>query len=225
MNNTNTQSSVWKQQVRHHSTGAGFSLIEVTLAIGIIAFALLAVVALLPVGMSANQSARDQAQAVQIVNAIGISIQSAVVTGTTKPGTYTYAALPPFGPGLPTSPAKVPASILLPTWTVPGSAGKPVEQTIAIGENGTPVDSSKNSNYRFLAAVSITPPKDKSSLGKACIMVAWPGLPLAVQKWITVPGSGGEPAGSIPQFTKAGPPAVLEKRQGYVEHVLYFHAN
>ena len=217
MNSMKLKISVLKQRARQWRSG--FSLIEVTLAIGIIAFALLTVVALLPVGLSANQNARDQAQAAQIVKAIGISIQSAVVKPNT---TYTYAALPPYGPGL----TAASGAIVLGTWDVPAIASSaavtPVKQTLAIGEDGTPVDPSKNSNYRFLAAVSITPPKDRLSLGKACIMVAWPGPPLTAQNWIRVTGSGGEPDAYIPQFTKSGVP---DKRQGYVENVLYFHAN
>src|SRR6266542_97639 len=86
---------------------AGFSLIEVTLAIGIIAFALLSVVALLPVGLNATRNAEDKAQAVQIMKAITIAIQSASSKPDklppAVPAQYIYTPLAPFDKLTPTA--------------------------------------------------------------------------------------------------------------------------
>ncbi|MEI8309442.1 MAG: prepilin-type N-terminal cleavage/methylation domain-containing protein [Verrucomicrobiota bacterium] len=48
----------------------GFSLVEVTLAIGIAGFALLAIFGLLPVGLSSNQASIQQTEAANIVTGI-----------------------------------------------------------------------------------------------------------------------------------------------------------
>lgn len=47
---------------------SGFSLIEVTLSLGIIAFALVSVLGLLPAGLNSQKQASDQARGVQILN-------------------------------------------------------------------------------------------------------------------------------------------------------------
>ncbi|MDX6765811.1 MAG: hypothetical protein SFU85_03380 [Candidatus Methylacidiphilales bacterium] len=48
----------------------GFSLIEVTLALGITAFALVLLVGLLPVGLQSNKESREESIAVNLVNAL-----------------------------------------------------------------------------------------------------------------------------------------------------------
>ncbi|MBU3666729.1 MAG: hypothetical protein FGM15_12760 [Chthoniobacterales bacterium] len=52
----------------------GFSLIEVTISLGIIAFALVAVVGLLPSGLSAQKQASQQARAAQVLNQVSRSL-------------------------------------------------------------------------------------------------------------------------------------------------------
>src|SRR5437660_1551241 len=85
---------------RRAAIRGGFSLIEVTLAVGIIAFAMLTLVALLPIGISANRAAAEQARAAQTVNAIALAIRSAKANplpGSPNPsGTITYTAAAPF---------------------------------------------------------------------------------------------------------------------------------
>ena len=55
----------------------GFSLVEVTLALGIAAFALIAIFGLMPVGMRANQSASEQTIASQIASVIIADLRTA----------------------------------------------------------------------------------------------------------------------------------------------------
>lgn len=52
-------------------TRHGFSLVEVTLAMGIISFAILTVMALMPVGLSTMRSAMDQTTETQIIRQLG----------------------------------------------------------------------------------------------------------------------------------------------------------
>ncbi len=55
----------------------GFSLVEVTLALGIAAFCLLAVVGLLPVGVQSNQAAFSQTAATSILSNVGADMRAA----------------------------------------------------------------------------------------------------------------------------------------------------
>lgn len=72
---------------------SGFSLVEVTLAIGIIAFALMAVVGLLPVGLRTVKNSNEQAAAAIVLRTIADAVHTATVNGTT-----TIAHLP-YGKG------------------------------------------------------------------------------------------------------------------------------
>lgn len=58
---------------RHHA--AGFSLIEVTLSLGIIAFALVAVMGLLPAGLNSQKDAADQSRGVQALNDLAQAVR------------------------------------------------------------------------------------------------------------------------------------------------------
>jgi len=72
-------------------TNQAFSLVEVTLAIGIVAFALLAVVALLPVGLQTVRNSNEQAGAAHVINSISNAILLARPTtagSTTFVGDY-----------------------------------------------------------------------------------------------------------------------------------------
>jgi uncharacterized protein (TIGR02598 family) len=49
---------------------AGFSLVEVVIALGIVSFALLAVIGLLPIGMQTNRDSVEETQALTVLGAI-----------------------------------------------------------------------------------------------------------------------------------------------------------
>jgi len=67
----------------------GFSLIEVTLAIGIVSFALLPVVALLPIGLRTVKSTTEQVAAANVLNGIAAALRSAKSQdGTNYTATY-----------------------------------------------------------------------------------------------------------------------------------------
>lgn len=64
---------------------SGFSLIEVTLAIGIIAFALMAVIALLPIGLRSVKSATERAGAAAVLESISTALRH---SATETPGEF-----------------------------------------------------------------------------------------------------------------------------------------
>ena len=55
---------------RHHTSNAGFSLIEVVIALGIFAFCIVAIVGLLPVGMNSVRSVSNENNAIHIASSI-----------------------------------------------------------------------------------------------------------------------------------------------------------
>jgi uncharacterized protein (TIGR02598 family) len=60
----------------------GFSLVEVTLALGVAAFCLLAVFGLLPIGLKTQQSAIEQTAATRVVSAAASDLRNTARTAT-----------------------------------------------------------------------------------------------------------------------------------------------
>ncbi len=63
---------------------SGFSLVEVTLALGVAAFCLVAVFGLLPIGLKTQQTAIEQTAATRIVSAAVSDLRSTARTATTS---------------------------------------------------------------------------------------------------------------------------------------------
>ena len=63
---------------------SAFSLVEVTLALGIVSFALIAVLGLMPVGLKVVKNANEQAGAANVLTAIAASLRSASSTDSTN---------------------------------------------------------------------------------------------------------------------------------------------
>jgi prepilin-type N-terminal cleavage/methylation domain-containing protein len=139
---------------------AGFSLIEVVIALGIISFALVAVIGLLPTGLNSQRQAVDQAFGAQALNAVAQGIQgiSAGTNGTLR-----------FGPVL---------------------AGVPVGQgtnSLYLLENGT-LTSSSDPTSRGRVFIDQKPPV--GSLRPIFISVAWPQSAVrAGSSWTNAQGS------------------------------------
>ena len=70
------------------SAAVAFSLVEVTLALGIAAFCLIAVFGLIPVGMQTNRNAASQTVATNIMAAVVSDLRA---TPTTKPASGQFA--------------------------------------------------------------------------------------------------------------------------------------
>jgi uncharacterized protein (TIGR02598 family) len=78
----------------------GFSLIEVTLALGVAAVSLLAIFALLPVGVKTNQVAIEQIASTDVLSAVTADLRATPVT-TPRGGATTS---PRFGIAIPRNP-------------------------------------------------------------------------------------------------------------------------
>lgn len=67
----------------HHS--AGFSLVEVTLALGVAAFCLITLFGLLPVGVKTNQSSTSQTAAAAVLSSVVADLRATPKTSLTSP--------------------------------------------------------------------------------------------------------------------------------------------
>jgi uncharacterized protein (TIGR02598 family) len=63
---------------------AGFSLIEVTLALGVAAFCLIAVFGLIPVGVQTNRNATSQTAATNIIAAVVADLRATPIANSTS---------------------------------------------------------------------------------------------------------------------------------------------
>jgi type II secretory pathway component PulJ len=77
-----------------------FSLVEVTLALGVAAVSLLAIFALLPVGVRTNQIAIEQTASTDVLSAVAADLRATLVT-TPRGGAATS---PRFGIAIPSNP-------------------------------------------------------------------------------------------------------------------------
>ncbi len=82
------------------SRAKSFSLVEVTLALGVAAVSLLAIFALLPVGVKTNQLAIEQTASTNVLSVITADLRATPVT-TSRGGATTS---PRFGIGIPANP-------------------------------------------------------------------------------------------------------------------------
>lgn len=69
--------------MKKHFT-SGFSLVEVTLALGIAAFCLIALIGLMPVGIQTNRNATSQTRATNIMAAVIADLRATPKTNTTS---------------------------------------------------------------------------------------------------------------------------------------------
>jgi type II secretory pathway pseudopilin PulG len=84
--------------MRKLSAGAAFSLVEVTFALGIAAFCLIAVFGLMPVGVQTNRNATSQTAATNIITTVVADIRATPKT------TASSATSAQFGINIPTDP-------------------------------------------------------------------------------------------------------------------------
>ena len=66
------------------SKNAAFSLIEVTLALGVAAFCLIAVFGLMPVGVQTNRNATSQTAATNIIAAVVADLRATPIANSTS---------------------------------------------------------------------------------------------------------------------------------------------
>jgi uncharacterized protein (TIGR02598 family) len=68
----------------HNCKNAGFSLVEVTFALGVAAFCLIAVFGLMPVGVQTNRNATSQTAATNIVAAVVADLRATPTANSTS---------------------------------------------------------------------------------------------------------------------------------------------
>jgi type II secretory pathway pseudopilin PulG len=126
---------------------SGFSLIEITLSIGIIAFALVAVLGLLPAGLNSQKDATDQARSAQVLNDLTQAVRGIYPVD----GTFRFAP---------------------PLETVDVAPGR--ERSFALMENGTLQDPGVRTLERRGTVFINQRPLSGSAPRAVFISVAWP---------------------------------------------------
>ena len=149
-----------------------FSLVEVTLALGIASFALMAVLGLLPVGLKSVKNANEQAGAANVLNAIAECLRTATSTNSVD-FSNTFAG------------QSIQYSV------VPGASTTNVSWTNLTLQGSTETSQSPK---RLSAVLSISPPGILTTPGHATVTVAWsaqanPTWNAATQKWTKADGT------------------------------------
>jgi type II secretory pathway pseudopilin PulG len=153
----------------HHNTRTGFSLIEVTIALGIAAFCLITVFGLLPIGLDSSQNAAEQTVVSGIATAVSADLHSTPLISST--GTTTSR----FGLFIP--PANQITTVQRPQvlfFTQDGELAGPVNSNAAPRSNPP----------RYRATITIKPdkallplaPTIPDTLYKVWIFITWPAL-------------------------------------------------
>jgi type II secretory pathway component PulJ len=148
---------------RRHSSGhavrAGFSLVEVTLALGIAAFCLVTLFGLMPVGISSNQTSVEQTFAAGVAGRVAADLRN-----TPPPAGGATSATSSLGFAIPG----------------PGGAASANPQILYFTEAGNPSGligaqpvTSGSTESRYRATVGFTP---KNGITTARILVTWPAL-------------------------------------------------
>jgi len=131
----------------------GFSLVEVTLALGLTAFCLLALLGLVPVGLDSMRDSNDESGATTCLEQVSSSIREAMPS-LADPAKY--QALGAYGTL---------------SWNLAGGDAKfDLENLSSSGFPTTGTDGQK-----FSAHIVIHPPASRLIPGTALISVAWPG--------------------------------------------------
>lgn len=156
----------------------GFSLIEVTLSLGVLAVALVAIFGLMPVGMTASRDAANDTQ----VSLIADDACSRVRYYTNR-GIYfdgTFARVP-----LTSGPSPVPTPVPLPTpWTVDAAGTQSISWFYDVnGQYRTEADAGTYSNTYYRVdvnfgatwnAIGTSPTPNPGFLRPVTIKISWP---------------------------------------------------
>ena len=159
---------------------AGFSLVEVTLALGVAAFCLLAVLGLMPAGVKTQQNSIQQTTANQILSQICSFLRADV---RLPPGLYKQICPDPPDPDVQCN-----WDQLHGRWL---SEGQPPD-TLYFTHAGKPtgnVNESPPADAVFRAKITYNPVPPIGSTSIANVVVSWPAP--------VDPSAGGVPAGSV----------------------------
>jgi len=143
-----------------HKTAAAFSLVEVTMALSVCAFCLLAIFGLLPIALQSNQAAVQQTAANGILSAVAADLRvTPVASGSTSVTSQQFNIPIPLNP-VTTSPAST--SLY---FTSSGQSS----QTL-------------NANSTYLLMVTFLPTSGTNARSATCanMQVTWPAQALPV---------------------------------------------
>ena len=183
--------------LRRSARRDAFSLVEITLAIGIVVCALLPLVGLLSVGLNSYQNSNARGPAAQVISQIAASINAA--TPVLIAGAVTYKAAPPYD------------SI---SWLADGTTGIK-SYNFFFYEGGRVTTTPTVGKPAQLVAMAVLKSPNRAggnfTSGTAQIAVAWPGL--------GAPGyTAGNPPGTIGTISFVHP-------QGHEETTISFVPN
>ena len=146
----------------------GFSMIEVALAIGVTGFCLLAVVGLLPTGVSGQRSAQEQARATSALKVVTAALESLRFTARDGGGNATWA-FPRYFSDNP-DPATNPTLV----WVTQA----PWTYTFSVSDGGTIIATDDTtSTRRQTLYVKVYPPAIEGRPVQIYAAVAWPYKP------------------------------------------------
>jgi uncharacterized protein (TIGR02598 family) len=171
----------------------GFSLVEVTLALGLVTFCLLALLALLPAGLDTVKESQDEAAAVQCLERLAAAIREAPQEASV-PGRYRVIGA--YGNSLDAGGNPYNSNPKI-EWDL-NAAGVVQVDLDKISAGGFPAPNA--AEERFRARVEVTPPVYRANAnpvqyqpGRAFISVAWP----TQAKWNTATYSWENAQGSV----------------------------
>jgi type II secretory pathway pseudopilin PulG len=151
-----------------HANTYAFSLIEVVLSIGIIAFCLTAVLGLLPTGLSTQQRAQEEAKAASALNMVSAAVES---LRRVSPGTsgHTTWAFPNYFSDNP-NPSTTPTIV----WVTQN----PWTYTFFVDEGGLIIPTGNTTTpRRQVLYVRVYPPQIEGQVVRIYAAVAWPYRP------------------------------------------------
>jgi uncharacterized protein (TIGR02598 family) len=125
-----------------------FSLVEVTLALGIAAFALIAILGLLPIGISSNQTSVEQTAAAGIARAIIADMRTTPLS----------------------SQASASYNINIPS---PGTGTSATQQLLLREDGSVDITTPRGANSRYLAFISVNAPAAKAGTNVR-LLITWP---------------------------------------------------
>ncbi len=163
--------------MRRRLSTAGLSLIEVVVALGLAAFALLSLMVLLPVGMKTNQASSEETQAADLLTAVEADLRN---SATTSGRSHLFGLVGPYmlssSGRLVLNPAAKAASTLAEGQTTIGVKGD--ETVVALA--GLP--------HFQASVVYIQAPSSGSLLPiQARLIINWPGRNLNNPKFLADP--------------------------------------
>ena len=160
---------------------AGFSLVEVVLALGVAAFSMIALLGLLPAGLKTQQNSIQQTTATQIICQIQAFLRADV---RLPPGLYKQVCPDPPDPDFPCN-----WDALHGHWANVAQPPDTLYFTHAAKQTGNVNASSVPADAVFRVKITYNPVGPTGSTSVANIVVSWPAK--------VDPSNGGVPVGSV----------------------------